>query len=828
MTVEQKRKRIQTALNSEFVDLDLTQAQRERLLWQSMHMEDNVHTRHAHLRSHRTGGNSVRLKTKMSFSFVLLLILFCLSVTALAVGILINGYYERVAQMDASGQMTTWGLDDKISFVNVMREFEFPMDETDYSTMIDETRTVAERETAADRIIQQRYGELIRAEVEQWYQKPADISDIAPNEVIIFQERYMAEHPEGIRTKEDYLRYTDALGYYLRDVYYPAYRAEAQNHSDGSTPIPVGTEAYAKSALVSTMTEVFGWDADAADSVNPQIHWDEEYQLWIVSGEVSKESMVSAFNPVLDGENVVETENGYKLTILVDTRGNIGSSSLDKDAFIIEHKNDVDPVVKISIEEATQKVKTAVMQKFGISESDLAVLFYDVEYGGVAENHALLDRYVFHTHYAVNKENVYGAVINRVTGEVTDVFSYQTGDMTPAWRLIFYSAEVEQDNNWYVRWPLESKQQLLVHLNSCGIKPEHSIWQLESPSAEEIDSFVAEVCNAQGYISVINTSVMAQVLLGDREQWSDADHALYAELNERYHLGSADAVKNLRAEASEIDADTAIDVTKAAFCKAWNVDVASMMNWRFESQQVHDDFLGRAMIYYRVNITVPPGDDVLFHGRNNFSYRVMIDGTMIDASLMPEWYSPEQEKAIIEEMQLYDNETFHMFDRYAQRNNLLMDYEDFFHWPLEHKKACADEMRVIIQQRIAADPNYSDPRLIAFARHVYGIPTSTMIDEQAAISAGWKKLREAFDLTDLEMTYLSPEIILLDITDPAKPFYQIGFSAEDKWTSALKVDMQPATYYVIEVDANNGEIITTYTYSRNDGETGIDAWNRWY
>ena len=157
-----------------------------------------------------------------------------------------------------------------------------------------------------------------------------------------------------------------------------------------------------------------------------------------------------------------------------------------------------------------------------------------------------------------------------------------------------------------------------------------------------------------------------------------------------------------------------------------------------------------------------------------------------------------------------------------------MDYEDFFHWPLEHKKACADEMRVIIQQRIAADPNYSDPRLIAFARHVYGIPTSTMIDEQAAISAGWKKLREAFDLTDLEMTYLSPEIILLDITEPAKPFYQIGFSAEDKWTSALKVDMQPATYYVIEVDANNGEIITTYTYSRNDGETGIDAWNRWY
>ena len=828
MTVEQKRKRIQKALNTEFVDLDLTQAQRERLLWQSMHMEDSAHARHAHPRSHRTGGNSVRLKTKMSFSLALVLILFCLSVTALAVGLLINGYYERVAQMDASGQMTTWGLEEKISFVNVMREYEFPMDEADYATMMDETRTVAEREAAADQIIQKRYGELIREEVEQWYQQPSDISEVAPNEVIIFQERYMAEHPEGIKTKEDYILYTDALGYYLRDVYYPAYRAEAQNHSDGSTPIPVGTEAYAKSALISTMTEVFGWDADAAEAVVPQIIWDEEYQLWIVSGEVSKESMTTAFHPVLDGANIVETETGYQLTILVDTKGNIGSSSLDKYAFIIEHKNDVDPVVKISSEEATQKVKAAVVQEFGISEADLAVLFCDIEYGGVAEDHALLDRYVFHTHYAVNKENVYGAVINRITGEVTDVFSYRNEDMTPAWQLIFYSAEVEQDNNWYVRWPIESKQQLLAHLKACGVKPEHSIWQLESPSAEEIDSFVAEVCNVQGYVSVINTSVIAQVLLGDREQWSDVDHALYVELNERYHLSSADAVTNLQADAAEIDADTAIDVTKAAFGKAWNIDAASMMNWSIESQQVHDDFLGRALIYYRVNITIPPEEEARFYGRNSFSYRVLIDGTMIDASMMPEWYSPEQEKAIIEERQLYDNETFRMFDRYAQRNNLLTDYEDFFHWPLEHKKACADEMRVIIQQKIAADPNYSDPRLIAFASHVYGLPASTMIDEPAAVSAGWKELQARFDLTDSEMTYLAPEIILLDITDPEKPFYQIGFSAEDKWMSAQKIDMQPATYYVVEVDAYNGEIVTTYSYSRNDGETGVDAWNRWY
>ena len=830
MTVEQKRKRIQRVLDAEFVDLNTTQAQRDRILANTIGREHEAvsHFPHEHLLAHKQGGVSVRLRTKMSFSLVLVLILFCLSITALAVGILINGYYERVAQMDASGQMTTWELDEKISFVNVMREFEFTMDETDYATMMDESKPVAEREAAADRIIQQRYGELIRAEVEQWYQQPDDISDVAPNEVIIFQERYMAEHPDGIRTKEDYILYTDALGYYLRDIYYPAYHTEAQNQSDGSTPIPVGTEADAESALISTMTEVYGWDGVAAAQVDPNIVWDDEYQIWVVTGEVSKESMESAFNPVLEGPNITETQTGYQLTILVDTKGNIASSSLDKDAFIAEHKNDVDPVIEISSEDATTKVKAAVIEKFGISESDLDLLFYDVEFGGYGEGNALLDRYVFHTHYAVDKQNVYGAVINRVTGEVTDVIGYRREDMSPVWQLLFYSAETEQNQSWYVRWSFESKQQLLIHLKNCGINPDHPIWESESPTEESIDSFVAEVCNVPGYTSVINTAVMARALLGTTEEWTNADLALYAQLDENYHLGSADAVSNLQPDVSEIDADAAIAVTKTEFADAWNLDFSSMADWNFEAQQVHDDFLGRAMVYYRVNITIPADEAVRFYGRNSFSYRVLIDGTMVDASTMPEWYSPKQEKALIEERLLYDNETFRMFDRYAQKNNLLMDYEDFFHWPLEHKKACADEMRGIIQQKIATDPDYGDPRLIAFAGHVYGTPNESMIAEQDAISAAWKVLQTTFSLTDLELTYLAPEIVLLDVTDQDKPFYQIGFSAEEKWNGAQWVNMQPSTYYVVEVDAINGEVITTYSFSRNDGETGVDAWDRWY
>lgn len=829
MTVEQKRKRIRAALDAEFADLNTSQTQRDKILMATIGQkptEADEWTR-SHLRVHTQGGENVRVRRKLSLVLVLVLILLCLSVTAVAAGLLINGYFERVAQMEASGSLARWGLNEKMSFVSAMREYDLDVNEADYALMADTEASAEDREAAADRMIQARYGEMICEEVSTWVQQPEDISDVAPNETIIFLERYMAEHPEGIQTKEDYIQYTDALGYYLRDIYYPAFEAETARNVQPDT-VDVGTEAYAAQCLVSYMTEVLGWDMTAAANVTPSLLWDEAYQLWVVSGEVSRASMENAFEPVLEGPNIEETETGYQLTMLVDTKGNFSGSSLDKDAFVAEHKNDVEPISKISDDEATRLVKDAVMRKFGINEADLNRLFYDAEFGGIGEENGLLNRYVFHTHYRVDQEKVYGAVINRATSEITAVFSYQEEDLSPMWKLLFFAAEMEQSESWYVRWPLESKLQLLDHLKACGVMESNAIWTAVSPSENQIDDFLAEVCQAPGYPSVINTAVLAEALLGGMEQWSDQDRALYAELNERFRLGGADAMADLHSEAAEIDEASAVDIAKAAFADAWGIDAAAMDGWRFSAQQVHDGFLGRALVYFRVNIALPAEEADKFFGRNAFSYRVMIDGTMMDASMMPEWYSPEQEKALLEEQRLYDNETFRMFDRYAQQHGLLMDYEDFFHWPLEHQKACAEEMRAVIQRKIEENPSYRDPRLLAFAGHAYGVPDASMMTEDEAVSAAWQVVQTSFGLTDLELTYLAPETMLLDVTDEENPFYQIGFSAEEKWVGAQWIDMQPAAYYVVEVSAHSGEALNTYCFTRSDGETGVDAWNRWY
>lgn len=409
MTDEQKRARIQRALNTGFACLNTTQAQRERLLKHSIGGEN-------------MSNNTFFLgrKSKLSFALTVLLILLCLSVTAYAAGVLISGYYGKLAQMEAAGSMIRWELADKISFVSAMQEFELPINEADYALMNDTSLPDAEREAAADRIIYGCYGELLAQEAATWAQQPDSITEISPDIEIIFRTHYLAEHPEGINTEAEQLAYADAWGYFWRDEYLPALRA-AQAQLPQETPIPKGTEAYAVDVLKGSMTEIYGWNTDAVNALTPEVKWDEAYQMWEVSGEVSEASMQDAFEPLLDGPNVEKTETGYRLTILVDTRGNWWRRNLDKESFRAAHANDVEPLQSMTHDEGEKLAREAVMKQFSLTEEEMHRLFCSSEYCGLAEDHGQLCRYVFHPHAIHTMKGEYEAVVNLLTGEVTSI-----------------------------------------------------------------------------------------------------------------------------------------------------------------------------------------------------------------------------------------------------------------------------------------------------------------------------------------------------------------------------------------------------------------------
>ena len=51
------------------------------------------------------------------------------------------------------------------------------------------------------------------------------------------------------------------------------------------------------------------------------------------------------------------------------------------------------------------------------------------------------------------------------------------------------------------------------------------------------------------------------------------------------------------------------------------------------------------MVFYRVFLTRPDseiGQDT-FGGKDNFNYRVLLDGTIIDSAMVNGWYSPAED-----------------------------------------------------------------------------------------------------------------------------------------------------------------------------------------
>ena len=120
-----------------------------------------------HMVRHIVKGEEMKKRTKLSLGVVLVLALLLISAVAFAVTALINEYYSRIAEMEASGVLGRWNLEDKISFVKTMWEYNFDIDLELYQIMLDENNSDEQRETAADQIVNTTYGSLIRQQHHQ-------------------------------------------------------------------------------------------------------------------------------------------------------------------------------------------------------------------------------------------------------------------------------------------------------------------------------------------------------------------------------------------------------------------------------------------------------------------------------------------------------------------------------------------------------------------------------------------------------------------------------------------------------------------------------------
>ena len=597
-------------------------------------------------------GEEMKKRTKLSVGAILVAALLLISAAALAVSALINEYYAKVAQMEREGAMERWQLEDKLAFVNNMKEYDFALDEELYAQAVDETLPAEQREAAADRIINNTYGEMIRGSLMYYTTVEDDSLGMAPDIRDVFDERYFAEHPDWEETDEGMQAYFDAVGHFLRD------EIGREKYTNTVTEKPVVDEAYAVKALRDEMKDSLGWDPEAVDAMEPEVVWDEECRQWYVRGEVSRESMEKAtdrrrgMNPVLYTSNVWETADGWDCFIMVDEKGHIWTENESRWDFIRAYQDKTDPVEKISMKRALELAEAAVKEKYRPDEAEWHEVFADAEDIGTGEEDGLLYRFDFHRHYFYygDKDLLWGAVVNMATGKAETVLSYRAEDRAPVWQLLEYAAKTEQAEGWYSVWKPESRQDLAELIRACGLLPEDR--QLP---AEETDALAAEAFGAQGHLSLLNVRAMMHALLGQEDAWSLETKVLADRLAGRYMISGEDLLAEQRTEQADISADEAARIIKAAVCEAWEMPADALDKWTVVTRKAEDrvtEDISRPdptrvnMVYYRVFLTRPDEEVGLdtFGGLDNMNYRLALDGTVLTTEQHKGWYSPKEDR----------------------------------------------------------------------------------------------------------------------------------------------------------------------------------------
>ena len=396
------------------------------------------------------------VKKKLSVGFVMMMAAMLLSVTALAAGIVMSMMTSRVAEMDAQGQFMAWGLEEKHAFVLAMRDSGFDMNEGDWAILSDETQPDADREAAADRIVYERYGAV---QEEANAQRPMPLDSVmgeAPDPVLIFRERFLAENPNA--TEYDYW---DALGYWLRDEYYPQYYA-AQPTVE---PVVVGditlTKEMAEESFRGHLTEVFNWPVSIVNKAQLVSEQDAKSGAWHVTATIDATALESALGSMMDDatledEMITKTGNSYVVSYWVTRTANGGwerAGSLETLLANVAETNRIVSLHTIYIEEAEAIGVKAIAEQYGLSDTEVKKYFvYD---GDTYWNDPSCVRVAVLLRTRNNSAAPwdYAAIVNMTTAQVDDVFA--ASDLPGRAVILAENWDKLQENDeWlhYYRW----------------------------------------------------------------------------------------------------------------------------------------------------------------------------------------------------------------------------------------------------------------------------------------------------------------------------------------------------------------------------------------
>ncbi len=278
------------------------------------------------------------MKKKLSGSLVFALILTIVLVTgafAFTNWDKLRGYFEAVRVMDTEGVLARWSDEDKIKLLSAMAEAGIVSpDEERVKIALDDARPLAERASAANDIITQRYGE--------------DYFDSHTVEQM--------EFPEAERSPEE----QESFGQWSQ-----AYWRQWGDDSQQKRPL---TEGRIYRATMNNLTEVGEFPRSLIRDVQVTNAWDDKEQVYLVTASIKKDiylaskqgpDQASLFDPGFMG---YESGDSFCFQFWLDKYG----------AFLgIKDPHSPEARAKLSLEEAQPIAEKALKVRLNVDAETL-------------------------------------------------------------------------------------------------------------------------------------------------------------------------------------------------------------------------------------------------------------------------------------------------------------------------------------------------------------------------------------------------------------------------------------------------------------------------
>lgn len=381
------------------------------------------------------------------------------------------------------------------------------------------------------------------------------------------------------------------------------------------------------------------------------------------------------------------------------------------------------------------------------------------------------------------------------------------------------AARLQKESGYYDTWGLSEKQALIASMKENGLIDDEIAASLTDEAA--IDAYLIERYGVQGRDDTIGLDAILEKELGPIDTWSAETKAWYTTLLQDAGLLTSNDVVYLNPSNSPLKPEEIVRLAQQVLEDVWDMAPGTLdrynASWTYEEMDATD---GTRIKGYGVSFSTEDKAD------GSYSCALTETGEIIDGHRVTALYSPAQQKALAEERKGRDEELRKAFNDYTteDKKHLLETAKSraFEDWPLEAQQDFTETVRPVIEQRMAADLNYSDALGLFIVSHRYGVPGEGAIAQEEAIRIAQEALTGTMGMDAKKAAIFTNASVLYDVTDPDAPLWKVILSPASQ-AAAREAQVSLWQRRRVVINALTSEVVETKAFSILNGDTEAET-----